>query len=422
MQIFSLNVKKSHSSLDDEIKCYYFHFMDNNRSRKQIPTPIKELLWGKAAGRCEMTGCNKLVYESHVTYDEIKLGEIAHNIAASKGGPRGDKDPFWHINPAIDNEADYNAIDNLLLLCPECHAEVDKNRKKYPVELLCKMKKSHEDRIRTLTSITDERECILVSFSAPIAKTICYLAEDQMLLSLADSRYFSAPENRIDLSQTDIQDGEFVSVQKTNLKREFTARVEYRLKETSKPVALFSLAPIPLLVLLGSLFPTGTRMFVFQKLRNPIEREWYWAPEKSEESTFKFIRPVNPAPNHIPCLALEGTGIIADERINAATKDLNEKADIWRIQAINWKYDLLCSEGILREWNTLVLQAMNEIRTLYGHTTPVRIFPAINNALAVETGIARLEKIDPEWVIYDNLRLNGSENLFVQSLSIGGED
>ena len=396
--------------------------MNDTRTRKAIPTTTKEMLWGKAAGRCEMIGCNKLVYESFVTHDEVKLGEIAHNIAAAKGGPRGTEEPFWHIDSSIDNDADYNAIDNLLLLCPECHAEVDKNSKKYPVELLRAMKKRHEERIRNLTSIADERECILVSFAAPIAKRIFYLAEDQMLLSLADSRYFSAPANRINLSQTDMQDGKFVPVQENNLKRDFTAYVEPRLKGTSKPVAVFGLAPIPLLILLGSLFPTGTRVFIFQKLRNPIEREWYWTPEKSGESTFKFIRPVNPAPNHIPCLALEGTGIIADDRINAISKDFKEGIDIWRIQAVKHGYDLLCNEGVLREWNTLILQAMNEIRTTYGNTTPVRIFPAINNALAVETGIARVEKTDPEWIIYDNFRLNDSENLFVQSLSIGGKD
>ena len=415
-------MKISHPTLDETKNRYYFQDMDDTRSRKAIPITTKEMLWGKAAGRCEMPGCNKLVYESQVTYDEVKVGEIAHNIAASKGGPRGDKDPFWHIDSSIDNDVDYNAIDNLLLLCPECHAEVDKNSKNYPVELLRKMKKSHEDRIRTLTSITEERECILVSFAAPIGKTIFYLAEDQMVLSLADSRYFSDPANRINLSQTDIQDGEFVPAQEKNLKRTFTAYVEPRLKGTSKPVAVFGLAPIPLLILLGSLFPTGTRMFVFQKLRNPIDRDWYWSPENSRETTFKFIRPVSPNPNHIPCLALEGTDIIADDRINVATKDFKDGIDIWRIQAVKHGYDLLCNEGVLREWNALVLQAMNEIRTMYGHTKPVQIFPAINNALAVETGIARLEKTDPEWIIYDNFRLNDSDNLFVQSLSIGGKD
>ena len=290
------------------------------------------------------------------------------------------------------------------------------------MELLRAMKKQHEERIRNLTSITEERKCILVSFAAPIAKTIYYLAEDQMLLSLADSRYFSAPENRIDLSQADMQDGEFILAQKANLKREFTARVEYKLQETSKPVALFSLAPIPLLILLGSLFPTGTRMLVFQKLRNPIDREWYWSPENLGEATFEFIRPSNPDSNHIPCLALEGTGIIGDDRINVACKDFKDGIDIWRIQAVKHGYDLLCNEGVLREWNTLVLQAMNEIRTTYGHTTPIRIFPAINNALAVETGIARVEKIDPEWIIYDNLKINDSETIFKHSLSIGGKD
>ena len=187
-------MKISHPTLDEALNRYYFLNMDDNRSRKAIPLTTKEMLWGKAAGRCEMLGCNKLVYESQVTYDEVKTGEIAHNIAASKCGPRGDKDPFWHIDSSIDNDTDYNAIENLLLLCPECHAEIDKNSKKYSVELLRAMKKQHEERIRNLTSITEERKCILVSFAAPIAKTIYYLAEDQMLLSLADSRYFSAPE------------------------------------------------------------------------------------------------------------------------------------------------------------------------------------------------------------------------------------
>ena len=42
----------------------------------------------------------------------------------------------------------------------------------------------------------------------------------------------------------------------------------------------------------------------------------------------------------------------------------------------------------MRELNSLILQVINEIRTCYGHHRAVRIFPAINNALAVATGSA----------------------------------
>ena len=414
-------MKKSHPILDSSLTSFYFQHMSDSRSRKTIPTSTKEMLWGKAAGRCEMMGCNRPLYESLVTHDEVKLGEIAHNIAASNGGPRGAEEPFWYIDSSIEGD-DYNKIDNLLLLCPECHAEVDKNCNSYPVELLRKMKKLHEDRIRNLTSITEERECLLVSFGAPIGKGSYYFAKEQMLLSLADSRYFSAPENRIDLSQPDLEDGMFVTTQKVKLETDFTAYVEPRLKGTSNPVAVFCLAPIPLLILFGSLFPTGTRLFVFQKLRNPTTREWFWSQEKAEHSIFRFVPPVSPNSTHIPCLALEGTDIIDDKRIDEATSHLDGEIDIWRIQAINPKYDLLCNEGVLREWNRLTLHAMNEIRTLYGHTTPVHIFPAINNSLAVETGIARLEKTDSEWLIYDNVKIKGSQSHFEKSLSIGGQN
>lgn len=396
--------------------------MNNSRQRKKISETTRVTLWAKAAGRCEMKGCNKLLYESSVTYDNVKTGEVAHNIGVSEKGPRGEIRPFWISDASVHNEVDYNEIDNLLLLCPECHAEVDKNCEKYPVELLRKMKKEHEDRVRNLTSITEDRKCLLISFAASIGKNALNLSEGQMLLSLSDSHYFAAPEDRIDISQLDIPDSECVSVQKMLLKKNFESLVEPRLKKYSNPIAVFAFAPIPLLILFGSLFPTGTRMFVFQKLRNPLDREWYWKPEESKEQTFKLISPNNPNPNHMPCLALEGTAIISAKRIIDATRDIEGEIDIWRIQAIKCRYDLLCKEGVLREWNSLILQVINEIRTCYGHHRAVRIFPAINNALAVATGSARLDKTDSEWIIYDNVKNKDAESNFMQSISIGGKN
>ena len=49
----------------------------------------------------------------------------------------------------------------------------------------------------------------------------------------------------------------------------------------------------------------------------------------------------------------------------------------------------------------MILELSNDFRKTYG-CKPLYIFPAINNAFAVEFGISRVEKTDPTWIIYDN--------------------
>ena len=68
----------------------------------------------------------------------------------------------------------------------------------------------------------------------------------------------------------------------------------------------------------------------------------------------------------------------------------------------------------------MIMEAMNTIRGIYGQQA-VHIFPAINNALAIEIGVARVSKTDSEWIIYDNIKNEKGKSHFVESLSIGGE-
>ena len=73
-------------------------------------------LWGKAAGRCEYEGCNKLLYQDEVTSESINRAFVAHIVAASPGGERGDKE----LSALL-----FNDIDNLMLLCHEHHRLFD---------------------------------------------------------------------------------------------------------------------------------------------------------------------------------------------------------------------------------------------------------------------------------------------------------
>lgn len=96
-------------------------------------------LFGLAAGRCS-------VCKTPVVHRDVKIGEMAHIIARKKGGARGDL-PF---------QGDINGYNNLILLCPNHHTEVDNNPAAYPPETLHRIKDEHEHYVRQVFDRTNQ--------------------------------------------------------------------------------------------------------------------------------------------------------------------------------------------------------------------------------------------------------------------------
>ena len=65
------------------------------------------MLWGRAAGRCEFDGCNKISHRDCLDLQTLNLAERAHIIARSPKGPRGS---VKKSKTFVDN------IDNVMLL------------------------------------------------------------------------------------------------------------------------------------------------------------------------------------------------------------------------------------------------------------------------------------------------------------------
>jgi hypothetical protein len=90
-----------------------------------------KILWGRAANRCAFPNCR-----IELTPDgRSVLGEIAHIVAMSPSGPRGNNEL------SLADKDDYS---NLLLLCPTHHALVDSDPEKWTVDKLKLMKLEHE--------------------------------------------------------------------------------------------------------------------------------------------------------------------------------------------------------------------------------------------------------------------------------------
>jgi hypothetical protein len=115
-----------------------------------IDARTRQILWGKAGATCAFPECRRhLVREATPEDREVLIGEIAHIVAQSPGGPRRDSDvPGENIDAYV----------NLILLCHEHHELVDQQHHTYTKERLLQFKVDHEEWVRLRLSPEQEYE------------------------------------------------------------------------------------------------------------------------------------------------------------------------------------------------------------------------------------------------------------------------
>lgn len=119
----------------DVVKLKDLIAMDRRIQEKEL-----KKLWGLAAGRCSK--CHKELFRFLDEDDPTNLGEMAHVIGFKEDAARGEK----------GHEGD-NSYENLILLCPTCHTEVDKAAVHYPASELLKIKRAWEREVSQRLSV-----------------------------------------------------------------------------------------------------------------------------------------------------------------------------------------------------------------------------------------------------------------------------
>ena len=377
-------------------------------TRKISPT-VSCLLWGRAAGRCEFKGCNKLLVKSAVTQEEVNIGQKAHIYAFSEHGPRGNK--------GISGEL-LNSTANLILVCHQCHQKLDnkRTRARYTVELVRSMKNAHERRIRTITGINPNKPTYVLHYTANIDQHNTPLDFNTTAHALFPMRY-PADEYPIELSLSRSvrveKDEEFWKIEEEHLKKKFSREVLSRVEDQSiKHLSVFALAPQPLLILLGSLLGDIVDTDVYAHHKEP--KGWKWqkkGPPLKLKTKLKSHR-VKPAK---VALVLSISGTVTDDRIR---KVLGSKTSIWRVDHPAPYNDCLKCSAQLREFRVELRKQLNQIKETCGQQTVLNIFPAMPAALAVELGRIRNPKADMPWRIFDQVSERGG---FIPALELSRE-
>jgi hypothetical protein len=371
---------------------------------RNIKAEVERLLWGIAAGRCEFEGCNKVLYRHEVTGDSGNYAEKAHVYAVNPGGARF----------CPDTEDFKNSVENLMLACPQCHVMIDRNELKYTPEVLFEMKRKHEQRIFTLTSISPELKSHIVYYTANIAGTNVSINDGDARNALVSYGRYPAENLPIDLGQrgsltTDHEDA-FFSTNTENLCRAVKSRV-LDVIEDGESVALFALAPQPLLMYLGNLLNDKYNVSVFQCHRREYDK-WSWS-KSAEQVQFHCTYPKENALESKVALVFSLSSNIVLSRIYSA---LGSNVLVYSITVAEPSRDFVTNPNILDDFVAKSRTVMEEIKQRHGKAININVFPAMPASLAVRFGMDYMSKTDNPLVIYDEQPEEG----FIKALTLGG--
>lgn len=371
-----------------------------------IPSKVKYQLWAISGGRCEIRGCNKLLSESAFASKRYNVGVFAHIVADSPEGPRG--------NSLSKELAD--KIENIIFTCPDCHKMIDseENLSLYTVELLTQMKKEHEDRISQVTGITEDLKCHTITYFSRVGNSPNIFNENVLKNAMLPEYTTNGEIIRLYMENSYIKDNEsiFWTLEKKNLEETFKEYVLPLLhKGKVSRLAIFALAPMPLLIRLGTLLTDKTSVCIYQKHRIPDE--WKWLNEDIGDFEYIMEEPNCNKSNVALNISLSGT--IDNSRIYSV---LGDDVSIWKLSIENPSNDFIRNKEQVELFNKKMREVFEVIKRKHGHNITLHIFPACPISLCIELGRVWMSKCDMRLSIYDE---NTSSNGFIHCFDIVNE-
>jgi hypothetical protein len=366
------------------------------RVRRGIRDLSRLLLFVRAGGRCEFDGCNEYLLQHPLTLTPGNFAQMAHIVAFREDGPRGKS----ALRPTYIND-----VSNLMLLCPQCHKLIDDHHDQYTGVVLEKFKGAHEDRICHVTSLGPDLKTTVVQLKARIAGQAIAIPVAQVTEAVAPRYPTDAKGYLIDLTSIDGEGQAFTNAACQQIKR----RIE-RLYDPCMDVAetrhisLFALAPIPLLVFLGSQLSNKVPVDLFQRHRDT--EKWVWKDTGTPvEYRFEKIREGRDAGNVGLILSLSGS--ITPE---ALPKEINEEFTLYELTLANLEPNptfLRLREDLTR-FKDSYQAALRTIARECGRIDSIHFFPAVPAPVAILCGRELLPKVDPTLLVYDyDKRLGG---------------
>lgn len=379
---------------------------------KYIDNETRLQLWVKAGGRCEFLGCNKYLLGDEFTDIELlNLADVAHIVARSKGGVRGEGLPI----------EERNKLENLMLLCSEHHNKViDKKKLEifFSVEKLKEYKKEHEKRIKYLTGLKPGHETAIIRMIGTIRDLKVEIPTEQIREAVLESanRYPRYPMGKDDIeidltnlsetSETYWQAG--ADVIRSIMEKFYKPSVEVH---SLSHVSVFALARIPFLIFLGNFLSDKINTDLYQRHRN-TDKEWIWKEDgKKVEFSSNTVQQKNNIQEAALILSVSGKIMLND-----LPDEIKNNLTVYEISPIGAEpsVNILDKKETLFNFQEVYQNLLLSIRSKSNNSIKkLHIFPATPAPIAIACGMHLLRNVSPTLIIYDRLNDEYSRTLEV---------
>ena len=373
--------------------------------RKRLNPTTEKILWAMSSGRCEK--CGRLIYQHPLSKVIGNFAQIAHNLPVANNGPRSNF-------KVIDSNADINDVSNLLLLCYDCHREIDEIAPgKYPPEKLKRIKFDFEEFILKATNVERIEPTLVIKYSPNLHNKRLQVTGVQK--ALFPEKYI---KEEVDLtlgnSAYAAGDTEFWSIEIGNLVRTFNQKVLPAIenyKDGFINISVFAIGPIPLLVKLGTLLSNKHNIDVYQLKKAP-QSTWEWEYSESKtEYVINYIKEVNNPDKIIIMFSI--SGIIRYEEVQKCIS--TENSIVIEIRTNQAPFDdFLRNKVQLDKFVKCYQTIKEEIRNKCSKNVMVHMFLSVPVAAAVEIGRHWNMTVDLPFTVY-----NYTNGVYEKAITIG---
>lgn len=375
--------------------------MRNERPRRRtIRQQERFKVWLAAGGRCSV--CNTDLLEGRLTSLDLSLGELAHIVGQSTalGSPRGEAD-------LPEEERDLAA--NLMLVCASEHDEIDRDGavEVLRVRELRRIKRSHEEWIRRVTSLAPNRGTVVLRMIGTVRGNPVELTKPTATEAVirSDERFPDYPlsEGRYGV-EIDLRElpGEWPTSEAywATAIAKIDEVIDHKLSEAVRAehvphLSVFAFARLPLLIYLGSKLDDPYGVLVYQRHRD--HETWEW-PANGESRAFDISVPSTMEGNEAVCLlSVSGTINTAELPPGLAQlprMEIRPDGGPGDVDAIRTPGDLAAFELALRSMWARLEAAGKGVRRLH-------VFAALPMSAAVALGRTHHQGVSPTLLIYD---------------------
>lgn len=371
------------------------------KKRLSIPTKTQLKLWVCSGGMCEFYGCDEFLLRDDLTLREDNFSNIAHIIAHSPDGPRGDA----VLSPKLAKD-----FSNLMLMCAKHHKLIDGgNSHDFSVDLLKQFKSDHEQRIRTLSRIRGDAKTTVLRFKANIGKRKVEVPMSQVYEAVLPKYPSDEKGILIDLSTLDAEGQGFYKTAVEEIKKQVHSFLTVGNDERKiQHLSIFALGPIPLLIQLGHVISNSIPADLYQRHRSTDS--WKWLEEGKDGFKYAIRRQGVSEKSKKVALVLSLSGKVHKQEV---VDVLGKDVALYEITTTEPNTAFLRSKDRLEMFREVYRKVLAEIRASHGKCD-IHLFPAIPAPIAVVCGRELIHRADPHVRVYD---LDGNGK-FVEKLKI----